>query len=365
MKTPKHQNTETLKHSNTQKIMMNIPSLQACLKRFCNTTVLVIGDVMMDEYIWGNVSRISPEAPVPILDVISESETLGGAANVIHNLHTLGGKSYLCSVIGDDATGARLRSTLEHLGTNVEGLFIQSTRPTTIKTRIIAQYHRHYQQMVRLDRETRDDIGSEYAARILHTVTESLPTVDAIVIEDYGKGVVTGDVIQEVVTLSRRAGKVVAVDPKTNHFDRYRGVSVITPNHFEAGMSLNIPIDSQQSLLLAGQQLLERLKCSYVLITRGKDGMSLFERETQMATHIPTMAQEVFDVTGAGDTVIAAFTLALASGATPTQAAILSNAAAGVVVGKMGVATVHQEEILTHLNKMAKRELDIQQEKFV
>lgn len=320
---------------------------------------------MMDKYIWGNVSRISPEAPVPILDVISESETLGGAANVVHNLHTLNGKSFLCSVIGDDTTGARLRKILELLGTNVEGLLLDQTRPTTIKTRIIAQYHRHYQQMVRLDHETRIDILQEYAEHLLNSIQKTLPTIEAIVIEDYGKGVVTGDVVQEVVTMSRRAGKIVAVDPKTNHFDRYCGVSVITPNHFEAGMSLNVAIDSPQRLLLAGQQLLERLQSNYVLITRGKDGMSLFERETQMVTHIPTMAQEVFDVTGAGDTVIAAFTLALASGATPVEAAILSNAAAGVVVGKMGVATVNQEEILTHLVKMTKQELDIQQEKFV
>lgn len=319
---------------------------------------------MIDEYIWGNVTRISPEAPVPILDVISKSETLGGAANVIHNLHTLGGQSSLCSVIGDDPSGLRLQNTLQHLGTNVEGLYIEPTRPTTIKTRIIAQYHRHYQQMVRLDSETRDDIDSKHVAALLKTITTSLASVDAIVIEDYGKGVVTGELVQEVVTMSRRAGKFVAVDPKTNHFDRYCGVSVITPNHFEAGMSLNITIDSHEQLLLAGRQLLERLKSHYVLITRGKEGMSLFERENQRVTHIPTMAQEVFDVTGAGDTVIAVFTLALASGATPVEAAILSNAAAGVVVGKMGVATVNQDEILTHLVKMTKRELDIQQETF-
>ncbi|GAK56035.1 PfkB domain protein [Candidatus Vecturithrix granuli] len=335
------------------------------MHRFCHTNVLVIGDVMMDEYIWGNVSRISPEAPVPILDVISESQTLGGAANVIHNVHTLGGKSLLCSVIGDDAIGKRLQQRLYDLGVNLEGLLIESTRPTTIKTRIIAQYHRHYQQMVRLDRETRNDISSEQTARLIETITKALPTIDAIIIEDYGKGVVASELVQEVITLSRRAGKIVAVDPKTNHFARYAGASVITPNHFEAGASLNLTIESHQDLLLAGRQLLEQMKSDYVLITRGKDGMSLFERESRMATHIPTMALEVFDVAGAGDTVIAALTLGLASGVNPVDAVLLSNAAAGVVVGKMGVATVNQEELLAQLLKMTKRELDIQREKFV
>ena len=335
------------------------------MQRFCHTTVLVIGDVMMDEYIWGNVSRISPEAPVPILDVISESQTLGGAANVIHNIHTLGGKSLLCSVIGDDAIGKRLQHRLRDLGVNLEGLLSESTRPTTIKTRIIAQYHRHYQQMVRLDRETLDDISAEQTKRILETVTKALPTIDAIIIEDYGKGVVTGELVQEVIVLSRRAGKIVAVDPKTNHFARYAGASVITPNHFEAGASLNLTIESHQDLLQAGRQLLDQMKTDYVLITRGKDGMSLFERESQMATHIPTMALEVFDVAGAGDTVIAALTLGLASEINPVDAVLLSNAAAGVVVGKMGVATVNQEELLAQLVKMTKRELDIHREKFV
>lgn len=344
--------------------MLNIPLLQSCLHRFCHATVLVIGDVMMDEYIWGNVSRISPEAPVPILDVISESQTLGGAANVIHNLHTLGGKSLLCSVIGDDAIGKRLQQRLLALGGNLEGLLIDSTRPTTIKTRIIAQYHRHYQQMLRLDRESRSDISAEQIGGILEIVTKTLPTLDAIIIEDYGKGVVTGELVREVIAMSKQAGKIVAVDPKTNHFARYAGASVITPNHFEAGASLNFPIESHQDLLLAGQRLVEQMNTDYVLITRGKEGMSLFERESRMATHIPTMAREVFDVAGAGDTVIAALTLGLASGVNPVEAVLLSNAAAGVVVGKMGVATVNQEELLAQLVAMTKRELDIRRETF-
>ena len=344
--------------------MIQVEHLQTLINQFRDTTILVIGDVMMDEYIWGNVSRISPEAPVPILDIVSESQRLGGAANVIHNLRTLGGNTYLCSVIGDDATGDKLQNELQALGVNTDGLLTDSERPTTIKTRIIAQYHQHYQQMVRLDRENRKDIGGKYISRILDTVTQILPVIDGVIIEDYGKGVITGELVQHVVSLTRQAGKVVAVDPKTNHFARYQGVSVITPNHHEAGASLNLTIDNHQQLLLAGKQLLEKLQSEYVLITRGKEGMSLFERKNRMVTHVPTMAQEVFDVTGAGDTVIAALTLSLASGASPVDAVLLSNTAAGVAVGKMGTATVDQEELQTELLEIGTRDLEIQREKF-
>ncbi len=343
--------------------MIEVQRLQTLLEEFRNTPVLVIGDVMMDEYIWGDVSRISPEAPVPVLDVMSESQRLGGAANVIHNVYTLGAKPYVCSVVGNDEIGKRLRHALQSLGVNTDGLLTDATRPTTVKTRIIAHYHQHHQQMARLDRESRTDVSAEQTSRILDTVDRILPEVGGIIIEDYGKGVVTGDLVQRVVSLATHAGKIVAVDPKTNHFDRYTGVSIITPNHHEAGASLNFAIDNHHQLLLAGKQLLEKLNSEYVLITRGKEGMSLFEQQSRMVTHVPTMAQEVFDVAGAGDTVIAALTLALASGAHPVDAVLLSNAAAGVVIGKVGIATVNQEELQAKLIKMTTIQLDIQKER--
>lgn len=338
--------------------MIEIQRLQALIQQFQNTAVLVIGDVILDEYIWGTVTRISPEAPVPVIDVVSESQRMGGAANVVHNLHSLGGRPYLCSIIGEDPAGERLQSDLRKIGIATEGLFTDPTRPTTIKTRIIA----HHQQVARLDRESRTDISVEQTSQLLEKVKEFLPIIDGIILEDYGKGIVTGDLVQQVVSLAKQAGKIVAVDPKINHFARYVGVSVLTPNHHEAGASLNFSINNHQQLLLAGKQLLENLKSEYVLITRGEEGMSLFEQRKKMVTHVPTMAQEVFDVTGAGDTVIAALTLGLASGADPVDAVLLSNASAGVVVGKVGTASVNQEELQAELFKM--QQLDIQREKF-
>jgi rfaE bifunctional protein kinase chain/domain len=238
------------------------------------------------------------------------------------------------------------------------------TRPTTIKTRIIAEYHRHHQQVARLDRESRQEITAEDTIRIIELVTELLPKVDGVIIEDYGKGLVTGNLVQRIVKLATQKGKIVAVDPKTNHFDRYTGVSIITPNHHEAGGSLHFTIDDHKHLLLAGKQLLEKLQSAYVLITRGEEGMSLFENHSRMVTHVPTMAQEVYDVTGAGDTVIAALTLGLASKANPIDAVLVSNAAAGVVVGKVGTASVTQEELQTALFTMTTRPVNIQRENF-
>lgn len=340
--------------------MIQVQRLQALIQQFQNTAVLVIGDIMLDEYIWGKASRISPEAPVPVLEVVSESQRLGGAANVIHNLHSLGAKTSICSVIGSDAIGKHLQDRLQAIGVNTEGLLIDPARLTTIKTRIIA----HHQQVVRLDREIRTDINAAQISRILETVARTLPTINGVIIEDYGKGVVTGDLVQQIVSLATKAGKIVAVDPKTNHFSRYTGVSIITPNHHEAGDSLHLTIDNHERLLLAGKQLLENLNTDYVLITRGEEGMSLFEQKSRMVTHVPTMAQEVFDVTGAGDTVIAGITLALASGGDPVDSVLLANAAAGVVVGKVGTATVSQDELQAALVSMSTRVLDIQQEKF-
>ena len=343
--------------------MVQVERLQTLIERFRDITILVVGDVMMDEYIWGNVSRISPEAPVPVLNVVSESQKLGGAANVIHNLCSLGGIPRICGVIGDDATGEKLKHALQAIGVPTDSLLIDSTRPTTIKTRIIAGYHRHHQQMARLDRESQEDISPELATHLIEHVKQVLPSINGVIIEDYGKGVVTAEIVQQIVSLAIQAGKIVAVDPKTNHFSRYNGVSVITPNHYEAGASLQMTIDNHDSLLFAGNQLLKKLESELVLITRGEEGMSLFERQSRMVTHVPAVAQEVYDVSGAGDTVIAALTLSLAAGAEPVDAALLSNAAAGVVVGKVGIAAVTPAELHEALARMNRQDVTIHREK--
>jgi len=339
--------------------MMHGKRLQALVERFHDATILVVGDVMMDEYVWGNVSRISPEAPVPVVEVASESMRLGGAANVVNNICGLGGKAKICSVVGNDLTGEKLRQDLLNIGVETNDLLLDLARPTTLKTRIIA----HHQQVVRLDREIREELCQELTAQLLEHITRAFPLVDAVIIEDYGKGVVTAELVQHTVHLAKQAGKIIAVDPKIYHFPRYAGVTVITPNHHEAGVAVQTTITNHESLLRVGRQLLEHLACEMVLITRGEEGMSLFERRNRMVTHVPTMAQEVYDVTGAGDTVIAALALALAVGGEAVDATILSNAAAGVVVGKVGTATVNPTELHAALANMTRQHINIRKER--
>lgn len=310
--------------------------LKKLLDRFPRTQVLVVGDLMIDHYVWGSVSRISPEAPVPVVNVTHEDRLLGAAANVAHNIHSLGGRVDVCGVIGQDDAGRQLQHMLHSEGIPTDGLIMDADRPTTIKTRVIA----HHQQVVRFDRETKEGIGRETHHRIFERVRERVANgLDAIVISDYCKGVVTRDLVRDLVQLARRHGTVVSVDPKVSHFGIYRGVTILTPNTKEASLGAKIEIDDDASLLKAGRELLRKLSCDAVLITRGEHGMSLFERSGRV-THIPTVAREVFDVTGAGDTVISTLTLAMAAGARLVDAARLSNYAAGIVVGVVGTATV-------------------------
>jgi D-beta-D-heptose 7-phosphate kinase/D-beta-D-heptose 1-phosphate adenosyltransferase len=311
------------------------------IDRFPQARVLVVGDLVLDHYVWGSVTRISPEAPVPVVTVTRESMLLGGAANVVNNVHALGGLVSVCGVIGRDDAGRRLAGILRDKGITTDGLIISDDRPTTIKTRVIA----HSQQVVRFDRETKDKISKETHDRIFDYVrNRSEDGLDAVVISDYSKGVVTKDLVRDIVKLSKKHRLVVSVDPKVNHFGIYSGVTILTPNTKEASLGSKIEIEDESSLLKAGKLLLRRLACDSVLITRGEHGMSLFERGGRI-THIPTMAQEVFDVTGAGDTVIGTLTLAMASGAPTGDAARISNFAAGIVVGVVGTATVRPEEL--------------------
>jgi len=315
--------------------------LMKYIDRFLSTRTLVVGDVMLDHYIWGNVSRISPEAPVPVVNVTKESVLLGAATNVVNNVHTLGGKVSVCGVIGHDDAGRQLVHMLRAQGITTDGLIVEDGRPTTIKTRVIA----HSQQVVRFDRETKVGIDRDTHRRIFEYVRQQADSgLDAIVLSDYSKGVVTKELVRDIVKLARKRGIIVSVDPKVNHFGIYSGVTILTPNTKEASIGSKIEIEDEKSLIKAGALLLKRLKCDAVLVTRGEHGMSLFERGGRV-THIPTVAQEVFDVTGAGDTVISTLTLAMAAGAGMVDAARLSNYAAGIVVGVVGTATVKPDEL--------------------
>ena len=315
-------------------------ALIRAIDRFPEARVLVAGDVMMDRFVWGRVDRISPEAPVPVVNVVEETYMLGGAANVLRNIVTLGGQAVLMGVVGDDRMGLRVKEFVEDLGADSSGLVIDPDRPTSIKTRVVA----HSQQVVRFDRESRKPIGPEVVDRMIDFTRQRADTLSGVIISDYGKGVISTGLIEGLRRIIMSGGKVVSVDPKVENFDFYRGVSVITPNHYEAAAGSKIDIKNEDDLLLAGQRLLDNLECGVVLITRGEKGMTLF-RYDEPPVHIPTVAREVFDVTGAGDTVIATMTLGLAVGLSAVEAAVLANFAAGVVVGEVGTSAVNAERL--------------------
>lgn len=310
------------------------------LDRFGQSRVLVLGDVMVDEYMWGTVSRISPEAPVPVVAVRSETVKMGGAGNVAANIAALGGEAWIVGVVGNDGPAERLAHELERVGVKGDGLIVDPTRPTTIKSRVVAGS----QHIVRFDRESDAPLNRGIRARLLQAVKDRLPDADVLLISDYAKGVVGPGLIREVLACAARLKKLVAVDPKVQHLPLFRGVAVVAPNHHEAAAAARVLVRGEADLLRVGQLLLKRLKARAVLITRGEQGMSLFESGKAVA-HIPTFAREVYDVTGAGDTVMAALSLSLAAGASMHQAAVLANFAAGIVVGKRGTATVSRAEL--------------------
>jgi len=314
------------------------------IEGFSGKRLLVLGDIMLDEFIWGTVSRISPEAPVPVVEIQRESQCLGGAGNVVNNLRALGAQVIPVGVIGNDAAGEKVKAKLEENGTKTAGLIVDSTRPTTIKTRIIA----HNQLVVRADRERRSSITPDLEEKLLSSFKRLIEDVSAVIISDYDKGVLTPRVLTEAITLANQRALPICIDPKIRHFAYYRNATVITPNHLEAAAVCRIEIASIEDLVAAAKQISEQLQCQNILITRGEQGMSLFSSDSQI-THIPTVAREVYDVTGAGDTVIATLALALTSGASVIEAAILANYAAGIVVGKVGTATTSREELLSSI----------------
>lgn len=303
-------------------------------------SILVLGDVMLDEYIWGEVRRISPEAPVPIVEARRRTYAPGGAANVAANVSSLGGQVYLASVIGRDYSGDCLRGELVQRGVDVSGMLASADRPTTTKTRIVA----HNQQVVRVDSEQRHPMSVDIEDALIKWIAAKLPSVDACVISDYGKGLLSERLTQVLIQAARQAGKPIVVDPKGTDYAKYRGATLVTPNVLEAERAAHLEVNGDGDLGHVAERLHDILEDSAVLITRGADGMSLY-MNGEVPINIPTVARQVFDVTGAGDTVIGTLALALATGAPLELAVRLANIAAGVVVGKVGTATVSPNEL--------------------
>jgi D-glycero-beta-D-manno-heptose-7-phosphate kinase len=311
------------------------------LKQARDCRIVVLGDVMLDEFIWGEVTRISPEAPVPVVNIQRESTCLGGAANVLANITALGASATVIGIVGNDGAAEKLREGLRRTGgVQTDTLIDDDNRPTTIKLRIIA----HNQMVVRADREHRGQVNGKVEERIVATTRKAIDNADALVISDYDKGVITPRILSEV--LPAAYGRIpVLVDPKMRNFNAYRPANLVTPNHHEALRLANLEEDNDDTLQQAARMIRDRISCDAILITRGERGMMLVEGDAPPVS-VETAAREVFDVTGAGDTVIATLAAALAAGASMTEAAVLANQAAGIVVGKVGTATASAEEVL-------------------
>jgi len=319
--------------------------VEQLFKHIQGKRILILGDLMVDRYFWGTVTRISPEAPVPVVEVERESTRLGGAANVGSNVLSLGATPIMVGVIGDDPTGRQLLRMLEDLNCVADGIVIDPSRPTTVKTRVIA----HSQHVVRVDQESKADIAPQVQAKLLEVIRGYIDEIEAIIIEDYNKGVVIPSLIREVTELARSRDKIICVDPKFNNFFEFKGVTAFKPNRRETEEAMGVRLRDEVSVRNAGFELLRRLRCQCVLITLGEDGMALFERDGQM-TNVPTKARRVHDVSGAGDTVISTFTVALAAGANFKEAATLANYAAGVVCGEVGIVPITREKLMTELD---------------
>ncbi|MFN3967106.1 MAG: D-glycero-beta-D-manno-heptose-7-phosphate kinase [Endomicrobiia bacterium] len=317
------------------------------IEKFPNSKIFVIGDVMVDKFVYGTVSRISPEAPVPVVEITKETYLPGGAGNVGNNIVSLGAKVFLSGIVGDDDEGYRLIDHLKSLKINTDGIFVEQDRPTTIKTRVIA----HHQQVVRFDKEKRISPKQKTFSQLIDYIEETLPKVDAVIISDYGKGVIQPAILKKAILLARKLNKPITVDPKVEHFLKYRKVTSLTPNLQEAtlGMKITHKIESKEEIENLGLKILKKLDCDSVIITLGERGMAVFEKHKK-PIHIPTRAKEVFDVTGAGDTVISVLTLGFSVGAPFIISAEIANYAAGVVVGKLGTATVSMDELKSAIN---------------
>jgi rfaE bifunctional protein kinase chain/domain len=315
------------------------------IDRMTGHTIAIVGDIMLDEYMYGTVDRISPEAPVPVVNLTGQSSTPGGAANVAGNIFGLGDIPLLIGVVGNDNAGEIIDWLLREKGIATESLVYDSQRPTTVKTRIIA----YNQQVVRADREIKADISKDVQEQIMATLAANRSAIKGLIISDYGKGVITKSLLRRIIEFCLKEDIFVAVDPKDINFPRYKKVSLITPNHHEAGFAHGMRIIDEDTLRTVGVGLLEKLEAKSILITRGEKGMALFQAGKEMIL-IPTVAQKVYDVTGAGDTVIASFVSAVAAGATLEEATIIANQAAGVVVGEIGTAVITKDALKEAFN---------------
>lgn len=328
---------------------MNTKRLKKIVRDFRKVKVLVVGDVMLDEYIWGKVTRISPEAPVPVVNVCEESLSLGGAANVAHNIWGIGGEVCLAGVIGSDIWGDRLIRLLHNKKISTKGLVRDKRINTILKTRVIA----HSQQVVRIDREKESVPTGEAMGRITRYIKKTIEDVDGVVIEDYGKGLINQELVCSLVFMCNKYKKPLVVDPKKNHFLDYTGITTITPNLEEAFAIAGQNHDGEyipEQVEKAGRSIIDKWNIKSVLVTLGEHGMSLFEKGKKSVA-IPTMAKDVYDVSGAGDTVAGVFTTALSGGAGMYESALLSNMAAGIVVGKVGTAIVTKQELLKKIEQ--------------
>ncbi len=334
-------------------------NLKNIVRKFNQAKVLAVGDLILDEYIWGSVERISPEAPVPVLWAKKRTFVPGGTANVANNISSLGGKVTLLGVTGDDTNSKILLNELKKRKISTQGIFVENNRHTTVKTRILAGH----QQVVRVDWEHTHDLSQELNTKILRYIEKNIDSFDAIIIEDYGKGVINVALLKELISLARSRKKIITVDPKEENFRYYRAVTAITPNRKELENAIrNLKLQdtanrfkintdklfTDKDVDLAAREILEYLNLDSILVTLGEQGMKLLEKNGRL-THIPTQAQEVFDVSGAGDTVISTFTLALCAGASKLEAAHIANFAAGLVVGKLGTAVANPKELLERI----------------
>ena len=314
--------------------------LRHYLQRFSEARILVLGDLILDHYIWGKVERVSPEAPVPVVHVDSESFRMGGAANVYQNIVQLGGQAELCGVIGADPDGKQVLREIRQSSKRVSGVFVDTSRPTIKKTRVVA----HNQQIVRFDVEQRHHIPPALERKLIRYVTLRLPHQSCVVISDYAKGMITEALMRQVQMLGKKYGVPIIVDPKVEHMDYYTGVTVITPNHVEAKQAIGLLPTQDAPIEQIGGLLQKQLQCQAVVITRGEEGMSIFDHNSRSWT-IPAVARQVYDVTGAGDTVVSTLALAMSAKAPLPDAAMLANQAAGIVVGMVGTATVTPSQL--------------------
>ena len=324
--------------------------LEAHLKKYVplfeGKSVMIIGDLMLDEHIWSSVSRISPEAPVVIADVKKITHVPGGCGNVAANIAALSGKPYLIGLIGQDSSGEKLQRALKNAGILTDNLIVTNERPTILKSRVIAGS----QQVVRVDREERSYLPDKLSDRVLKNAMKLIAKMDAVILSDYGKGIISDRACRELITAARKLKKPVLVDPKGKDYSKYKGATVLTPNLLEAEIASGIKITDDITLLKAAKIIISQTQSTYLVITRGKDGMSICGKNNNVI-NIPGIPREVFDITGAGDTVIAALSLALSAGASIKEAAILGNFAASVKVTKIATQPVFKEELIESLEE--------------